>query len=367
MVGRAFGWVAPVLVFAVLACGGAAGGGAGGGPSEYDAGARDAPRSGPDSSPPPVLLTDGGGKDGGLDAACATTSAKASTAPAYLVFVMDRSNSMGADSKWTSCSSALESFFSSPATSLSASLTLFPSPSVAKKDECAVSDYETPSVPMTALPSTTFASVIGATTLEGGTPTLPALTGAVEYATTVQSAHPGAKVDIVLATDGIPAGCTGNTVTTVAAEATTALMSSGISTYVIGVGKETTNLDAIAAAGGTKSAFIVSTSDPATTTKEFEAAIATIQAELGCTFSIPSPGGGQKLDPSKVNVVLTSGGAKTTIDYSQDCSDSDGWYYDDPTKPSEVILCSGACTKAESSGSNAIDIVFGCETVGAPK
>ena len=370
MVGRVFARTVRAGLFScalaeLVACSGA-------GPesapeSGHDAGT-DVALPGKDAAPPPDLVSDGGSRDeGGLDGACATYSAKASAAPAYLVFVLDRSDSMKNDSKWTSCTSALETFFSSPATSLSASLTLFPSPAVSKSDECTESDYETPSVPMTALPSSSFASLIGAMTLEGGTPTLPALEGAVAYASTIQAAHAGAKVDLVLATDGVPVGCTDNTVDTVAAEAATALSTDGFSTYVIGVGSATTNLDTIAASGGTESAFIVSTSDPGTTTKEFAAAIASIQHELGCTYSIPSPGEGQKLDPAKVNVELTSGGVESTLPYSQDCSDASGWYYDDPTSPTQVILCASACTKAESSGSSSIQIVFGCDTVGAPK
>jgi von Willebrand factor type A domain len=361
------------LVLALVACGSPTPG------ATYDGGA--GPAKGADAGPP---SNDGGsGKDGlgfaldgepgegGDSAACATDKQTAKASPAYLVFLMDRSDSMKDDSKWTSCSTALESFFSSTTTTaLSASLTFLPFETKSGKKEtysCTASDYETPAVSMTAIPSGTFATTIAATTLENGTPTEPALEGTVEYAAGIQKAHPGGKVLIVLATDGLPVGCTGNTVTTVAAEAATALSTYKIPTYVIGVGSATKNLDTIAASGGTTTAFIVSTSDPATTTSEFEAAIATIQGTLGCDYPIQSPGGGQTIDYTKVNVELTSsGGTETELLYSSDCSDANGWHYDDPKAPTTIILCSGACKTAESTSGDSMDIVFGCKTNGAP-
>jgi hypothetical protein len=316
-----------------------------------------------------ISLEGGSGGDGAEDtAACATDRQSAKPTPAYLVFLLDRSDSMSQDSKWTSASTALDNFFASKSTAaLSASLTLLPfETGTAKKDySCNASDYETPVVAMTALPSATFAMTIGGTSLENGTPTLPALTGTVEYASSIQKAHSGSKVFIVLATDGLPVGCTDNTVTTVAAEAATALSTYDIPTYVIGLGDATTNLDTIAASGGTKSAFIVSTKSPATTVSEFESAIATIQGSLGCEYPIPSPGGGQTINYSEVNVEITSSkGSQTELMYSADCSNKDGWYYDDPKAPKNIILCSGACQEAESTTDGSMDIVFGCKTNG---
>jgi hypothetical protein len=353
-----------ILSLAVVGCGSSGG-------STFDGG--DGSHPGSDAASDVRMISfEGGGGDGsgGFDAAaCASDHATATPSPAYLVFIMDHSDSMKMDSKWTSCSAALEAFFSSKTTTaISASLTWLPYVATAKGStySCVATDYETPAVPMTALPSKTFVTAITAEPLQDGTPTLAALEGTVDYAMTVQKAHPTGKVLIVLATDGIPAGCTGNTVTTVAAEAATAY-AAGIPTYVIGVGSETTNLDKIAASGGTKTAFIVSTTDPKTTTTEFEKAIATIQGTLGCDYVIPSPPGGEKIDYTKVNVLLTSsGGKEKELAYSADCSDTDGWHYDNPMSPSLIILCAGACTEAEASAKGSMNIVFGCQTNGFP-
>jgi hypothetical protein len=356
-------WVVRSLVVVVAGCGSSGG-------SVFDGGVEGAKPSSDATFDSPRISFEGGGKgggEGGVDAACVTDHAKATPLPTYLVFLMDHSDSMKMDSKWTSCSAALTSFFSSKTTTaLSASLTWLPYVGTAKGSvySCKSTDYEKPAVPMTALPSSAFGTAIAAEPLQNGTPTLAALTGTVEYATTIQKAHAKDKVLIVLATDGIPAGCTGNSVATVAAEATTAFKA-GIPTYVIGVGSETTSLDSIAAGGGTKTAFIVSTTDPKTTTKEFEKAIETIQGSLGCDYDIPSPPGGEKIDYTKVNVELTtSGGKEIVLTYSADCSNTDGWHYDDPKNPTQIVLCTGACTKVQASPSSSMNIVFGCETNG---
>ncbi len=351
-------WMVPSLVFAV-GCGSSGG-------SVFDGGG-DGSHSGPDgASDAPKLSFEGGNGEGGLGdgAACASDNAKATPLPAYLVFIMDHSDSMKEDMKWTSCSTALEAFFTSKKTSdLSASLTWLPYVATAKgsKFSCTASDYETPALPMTALPAAAFKTAIAAEPLQDGTPTLAALQGTVEYAMTVQTAHPTSKVLIVLATDGKPAGCSGNDVTTVAAEAAVALKA-GIPTYVIGVGDEMSNLVAIATAGGTTE-FQVPTSDPKVTVAKFEAAIATIQDTLGCDYTIPSPGGGKMINYQQVNVEIGgAGGKETELTYSAKCANPDGWEYDNPSMPTKIILCSKACAGAEVSES--VNIVFGCKTNG---
>src|SRR5262249_14117619 len=154
----------------------------------------------------------------------------ANLTPVLLVFMFDRSGSMAQMSKWTSCSSGLEAFFADPnSAGLSASLQFFE-----QGTECSVSSYSTPQVAMTALPnSTLFTNAIRGVTPNGGTPTLPALQGAIQYAGTVQQQNPAAKVAVVLVTDGEPNDCN-STVQAVSNAA--AAVAATIPTYVIGVG-----------------------------------------------------------------------------------------------------------------------------------
>jgi hypothetical protein len=312
---------------------------------------------GSSSNPTGVNLGDAGG---GVGASCAESTSQAALVPVILVFMMDRSGSMSEDMKWPTVVSGLESFFADPASAgISASVQFFKN----DQDECDDSAYETPAVPITALPSTVFATTIDTYSPNGGTPTKPALGGAIAYAQQQQAANPGTKVAVVLATDGVPNDCN-STVDNVAAEAQAA--ASTIPTYVIGVGDQLQSLDEIAMGGGTTQAFVVSVGNPTQTATDFQTALSTIRGStLSCDFQLPAPPAGKTLDISTVNVVFTpSGGSAMTLTYDQSCTGANGWHYDDPTNPTKIILCASTCVAVQADSSAKIDIVTGCETNG---
>ncbi len=301
----------------------------------------------------------GKGDGGGSDLSqCATSTATPTPVPVSLVFMFDKSGSMKDNSKWTSCESGLTSFFADNASAgLSASLQFFP-----LSNECNVNAYAAPAVSMRALPdNATFATAMQNNSPGGNTPTLPALTGAIQYAQSVQQSNTGGKVAVVLVTDGEPNDCN-STVTAVANEAATA--SATIPTFVIGVGN-TGNLDAIAQAGGTNKATIVSTNNPQQTSQDFETALNAIRGlTLACEYQIPPPPQGETFDETKVNVVYTpTNGSPSTLTYNQDCTGGTGWHYDDPKNPKKIILCGTTCTDVQQQ-SGKIDIVLGCATNG---
>jgi hypothetical protein len=309
------------------------------------------------SNPPGVNLGDAGG---GVGASCAESTSKAALVPVILVFMMDRSGSMADDMKWPTVVTGLETFFADPASAgIRASVQFFKN----DQDECSDSAYQTPAVPITALPSNVFATTIDTYSPNGGTPTKPALGGALAYAQQQQAANPGTKVAVVLATDGVPNDCD-STVDNVAAEAQA--VASTIPTYVIGVGDQLQSLDEIAMGGGTTQAFVVSVGNPAQTATDFQTALNTIRGTtLSCELQLPTPPAGKTLDPTTVNVVFTpSGGAATTLTYDQNCAGVNGWHYDDPTTPTEIILCQSTCTTVQSDSGATIDIVTGCKTNG---
>jgi hypothetical protein len=77
---------------------------------------------------------------------------------------------------------------------------------------------------------------------------------------------------------------------------------------------------------------------------------------------------GDGIDPGKVNVEFTpGGGAPLTIgqiDSAAECSGvTNGWYYDDPSAPSSLVLCPDTCALVQADPAGVIDIVIGCETV----
>ena len=126
---------------------------------------------------------------------------------------------------------------------------------------CNPGDYARPDVPIDVLPNVRMAienSLNLHSTPGGGTPTLPALQGSMQYATQWAVAHPDRKVIIVLATDGEPQGCTGNDVNSVSQVAAAAATTNPqINTYVVGVGPSLQALNQIAQAGGSNMAYLV--------------------------------------------------------------------------------------------------------------
>ena len=47
-------------------------------------------------------------------------------------------------------------------------------------------------------------------------------------------------------------------------------------------------------------------------------------------------------------------------------SDTNDWYYDDPSAPKHIELCPNACTTVKASTTGAISVDYGCATVIAP-
>jgi len=87
---------------------------------------------------------------------------------------------------------------------------------------------------------------------------------------------------------------------------------------------------------------------------------------LPCTYDLPAPPNGETLDPNQVNFVYTpSGGTAMTIPNVGDASSctGNGWYYDNVTTPTEIIVCPATCTTLKNDGTGAVSVEFGCSTV----
>lgn len=126
-------------------------------------------------------------------------------------------------------------------------------------DSCAASDYG-PAVALGPLPGVagSVSASLDAQVVTGGTPTVPALQGALTYA---QGAATGGPSAVVLVTDGAPNVCNPATAAAVASVASSfANGLPAVKTYVIGLqNADTPNADyhTMAQGGGTGSAFIV--------------------------------------------------------------------------------------------------------------
>ncbi len=358
----------------VIACSGVDG-------SQFAGSAADAGgATGPEN---PIGDITGDGGPSGTSAACVTSLASATLAPVNLVVMFDRSGSMGDPAggfdpslKWEPVTTGMKAFFADPnSVGIAASLAFFPQGG----DLASVCGYAyaTPVVPLTPLASaSSILAAIDATKPNGGTPTLPALSGAITYAKTVAAQHATEKTVVVLVTDGDPGfgingqftpGCANNDIPHIAAAAQSAAHATpAIPTYVIGIGPDLTNLNAIASAGGTGQAIMVSVADPSMTKAIFENALDKIRAEtLSCEFALPPPPSGKTIDANAVNVVYTNGGGtQNVLTYNRDCTGGVGWHYDNATSPTKVELCSATCNSVAGDRQGKLSLAFGCKTVG---
>ena len=216
---------------------------------------------------------------------CSQSSFQPNAAPLDMFIMEDRSWSMSDPSaiaganKWTVIVDALERFVSDPQSAgIGAGIGFFSlfvgavpqGPGPETGISCDENAYAVPKIPIGQLDGTTGATagqiitVLHNTSPAGWTPTRVAELGAVQYAQQYASQYPSHRVVVVLATDGLPNVCnsTVDSVAQAAADGVTGVNGSPIKTYVIGVygaadQASPANLNQIAAAGGTGSAFVV--------------------------------------------------------------------------------------------------------------
>jgi hypothetical protein len=317
-----------------------------------------------------------------VEVVCAAQSAASELRHVSLAFLFDVSGSMGGadqlrfETKWLPVVAASEAFFSEvEAAALSASLTFFPREDAATR--CMAPAYTQPDVPETQLPSPLFAEAIdglnytlGSNNWRSSTPTLAAYEGMV--ASFAHTPTDTLRV-IVMVTDGVPQNCGAADDVQLVADA---VRRSGIKTFVVGVanppgddaGDNLANLNVVAEAGGTGSAFIVATGDPAQTEADFKAVIDGIRGvSLACNVQIPIPPIGTAFLPEQVNVIYGNAGSEARLSYDPDCVEPDAWRYDDPSNPSTIQLCTGSCGRAQREASARLTVEFGCERQGVPR
>ncbi len=316
---------------------------------------------------------------------CAGGSELVHFEPVIMYVQIDKSGSMGG-TKWDGTINAMTAFFQSPgAAGLGAALEFFPLPvGVTAGDgcgdascvggNCAIPPCANPMVPAGFLTAAVgepqeLALVAGLNSQApgGGTPTYPALAGALSWATTQQAADPDSNYIAVLITDGDATQCTTDTAS-LSALAQNAFNNSGVRTYTIGMdGANITALDSIAAAGGTTQAIVIQ----GTNQNNIEAQlVSTFQgiasSNISCTFPLPSSG---NFDPNNVTMVRTSStNVQTTVPQVTNAAAcvGDGWYFDDNLNPTAITLCTTSCTAVQTDPGASIGLSVGCPQVFLP-
>ncbi|MCA9631490.1 MAG: VWA domain-containing protein [Myxococcales bacterium] len=335
-----------------------------------------------------------GGSGGGLPNGCAGDRYDGEPVPLDILIVLDRSGSMQDDGKWGAVTSSINSFLGGiTGTGVSAGISFFPmnwktDPKLPAgcaggcgeygpclfntchfgggQDSCVAADYTQPVVQIAPLPgnASQIQTAISGTTPNGNTtPVAPALAGALTYATAYADARPDHQVVVVLATDGDPSGCTNNSVSLAATYAETGNTNTPqVKTFVIGIG-DLSALNQIAQKGGTNSAFIVSSGNAG---QGFLDALNEIRGAVTCQYKIPVPAEGDP-NPDKVNVGITQEGMEQEVIPQVSgpgaCVGQPGWYYDNPSNPTQILLCPASCDIVEYSDSVVVDVVIGCDTV----
>jgi hypothetical protein len=306
--------------------------------------------------------------------------------------MMDNSGSMTtvdrgqAQSRWELISTAVPAFLAAPGNAgLWAGLDFFPEFLAGGADagrggggnnaSCNPVDYENPNVPFALVPGAAnaqvnaFATAIGTRNVQGNTPTTPALQGAIVSAAAWQASHLDQIVSVVFVTDGQPNGCNSSVANAAAAAAAGLARTPPIRTYVLGVGPQVGNLDAIAQGGGSGSAYIVTTGGAAALTT----ALNTIKGTaVTCDYAVPTVPNRQ-LDFAQVNVQTRLGSNGNPVILPQvsgaaSCGTGIGWYYDTPVvaggpPPSTITLCPQACEPLKLAPGSEVQVLIGCKTV----
>lgn len=238
--------------------------------------------------------------------------------------------------------------------------------------ECGVESYAAAAVEIATLPEAApgLLASIDAQMPNGQTPTGPALAGAIQHVQSFAARNPDHTVAVLFATDGLPTQCEPQEIAPIADLAAAGVAATpSVRTFVIGVFgpldvEAPANLDSIALAGGTESAFMVDTTGDVAT--QFLQALSEIRGtQLKCEFQIPAPEAGQELDYGLVNVVYTLDGTETRlakVAEQAECGTEGGWYYDDPDAPTRIVVCPSDCATFQSEAGGSVEIELGCTT-----
>jgi hypothetical protein len=345
--------------------------------------------------------TGGSGGSGGTvvidgDAACVAEPRAGEQIPLDLFFMVDKSGSMGcavgpagmnctsppannppAVNRWTSIKEALVAFASSPASNgLGMGMGFFPqysNPNGTGTLRCTPQDYSTPAAPIAMLNASAGAiqMALDAQTSNGNTPTVPALSGAIQYATSYAQTHPGRTVGVVFASDGEPTECRQNNNDIPGAVRVAQAAAMGmppIRTYVLGVGPSLNNLNQIAVAGGTQKAYLVESGGSA----DLITALNDIRkSALTCDYQIPMIAG-RPLDLNLVNIMVRVGPPPSNeqqlgrVDSLAACGAKGGWYFDNPAAPTRIQLCPTTCDPLLKTTGSGLTVLIGCRVVIQP-
>jgi len=328
----------------------------------------------------------------GMATACNGSSVEAEPLPVDMIILMDRSISNGyavgsdtataADAgkttRWQVLTSAMAGLMGNPAAaSIGASITFFNFDGTSSEtDNCNAANYATPIVPLGLLSTNgpLILDAMGKKAPAGLTPTVPALTGAFQYAMKAKQADPAREKVVVMISDGFPTQCSQRSpsdVVNVIKEASTA--QTPIRTFIIGIGSPKSmssakfNLINYAAAGDTKKPPFVldeAAGADAVATQLTNVLLNISKSPLACVFDVSPPDANWVVDPERVMFTYKpSVGAlqeipKVASATTCDKSPNGGWYFDNPVTPTKITVCPCTCS---NFGAGSASVVYDCK------
>jgi hypothetical protein len=318
------------------------------------------------------------------DAACAAQAQDTRAIPVDIFIMLDKSGSMdcaAADNacerlpngtmpthptRWDAVTQAITAFVNAPTSAgTGVGIGFFG----LGDNVCGVNTFAMPNVAIAALPGNAMAitGAIGMQKPGGGTPTVPALQGAINYAGAYTMSTPGRTASVVFVTDGLPNGCNSSTQNATRAARNAFMGAMGappIKTYVVGLGA-TASLDEIALAGsGGTTHYFPATGDVA---GQLTAALKQIAGAITCDYAIPSTGKALNFNEVNVAVKVGAGGKPTLVGgvaNAMGCTAQGGWYYDNPTAPTKITLCAQSCDPLKATEGSTLQVLIGCATEG---
>jgi hypothetical protein len=270
--------------------------------------------------------------------------------PADVLFVLDRSDSMGSKdiltkagsiSRWDALKQAVDQVLPQIDAAIDIGVLLF-NDGTTKFQECLVP--AAPQIAITPHAASAVSSLLQMQSPGGNTPTQEALVSAAKYLQRTASTHPRY---LVLITDGVP-NCTGS-VPGVVNELSSIRTNEHVTTLVIGIPGNNTeafvSLNKFADAGGaprTGSRHFYAVTDLTSFVGALQAVVATTTS---CTYTLSPP------PPNPANVIIKLDGAPLAAD------PKNGWSY---VGPSSIRFNGSSCTRITGGVVSSIAIREGC-------
>jgi hypothetical protein len=329
---------------------------------------------------------------------CATATDDVQRSPIAMLIVLDASGSMLGDDKWTAVVPALEGFIDDVRQradpSFGVGLTIFSDTNDATQGKGPYPAMDVPIAYVDAVQAARLHGRLDAAQPAGPTPTLAVLLGqygALESFVAAPPLDPAGKKVVVLITDGVPYPNPDEqkaaVIKAAGLELTKAAPLGPITTFAVGVGYtfpydpeiyDQMFMGNLAVAGGAPNLpcdpneltidwnmchfQITPSGQPNSVILEeaFRSAIDKIRSRVtSCDLKIQSEPG-SLINPHEVNVTFTDSVTGVVTLFDQDIEN--GWTYDDPSAPTEVMLHGTACKALQDDPDGAVRVVLGCAT-----